>query len=347
MLHLTTENELAFEFRNVHPEAKLNIQLQRTLRVPDDGRQYPLPAGLGCFPLRHVEDFQARVPQRWMGRGGVIAPMYQSEAVWLMFNTRSIDNRASNYPFAIKIATGKINAVTGGGWCTNLLRDPQDYVVTPKQKWLDGYSVEKDNVRQFVAMPLGLGYSAEEQIEGNAEWGGIQIQVFPMKGDIYEQRFPPIADKVKVRKDLGFTLQRSRTSSVKWFDTSTEMGIAPGGKINQQIFDDDFSLTDWDQEQTSRCFIHLCNSNQWQSLTSELPTKKPIGPEEYSQVGIPWFDYYKEAAPSAEGSDKLAGLDSVVDHARKLGDADNAKDVSHLPKKIVDLSSKPVSDKAW
>jgi hypothetical protein len=48
-------------------------------------------------------------------------------------------------------------------------------VVVPEQPWLDGYCVEKGIIRQFVAMPLGAGYTAEEQISGKAEHGGLQI----------------------------------------------------------------------------------------------------------------------------------------------------------------------------
>jgi hypothetical protein len=37
----------------------LTIAFQRTLRILDDGRTYPLPAGLGAFPLRSLDDFPA------------------------------------------------------------------------------------------------------------------------------------------------------------------------------------------------------------------------------------------------------------------------------------------------
>ena len=57
-------------------------------------------------------------------------------------------------------------------WSLHLNRDPQDYMVLPEQPWLDGYCVEKGVIRQFVAMPLGEGYSGEEQITGAAEHGG-------------------------------------------------------------------------------------------------------------------------------------------------------------------------------
>ncbi len=40
--------------------------------------------------------------------------------------------------------------------------------------------MQKGVIRQFVAMPLGEGYTAEEQITGQAEFGGMQIEIFPM-----------------------------------------------------------------------------------------------------------------------------------------------------------------------
>lgn len=35
----------------------VSIVFQRTLRIPDDGTVYPLPPGLGAFPIRRVRDF--------------------------------------------------------------------------------------------------------------------------------------------------------------------------------------------------------------------------------------------------------------------------------------------------
>ena len=99
----------------------------------------------------------------WRRRGGVMTPMHQAEALWIDF--RSI------YPFAVKVATGKVCAVTGDPWVDHLNSDPQDYVVLPDQPWLDGYCVEKGLIRQFVAMPLGEGYTAEEQLTGAAQTG--------------------------------------------------------------------------------------------------------------------------------------------------------------------------------
>ena len=48
---ITLEHDhLTFRFPEVHREAECNIQFQRTLRIPDDGRDYPLPPGPVPFP---------------------------------------------------------------------------------------------------------------------------------------------------------------------------------------------------------------------------------------------------------------------------------------------------------
>src|SRR5687767_12804574 len=71
----TKDDGLSFSFPDVHPSATLHITFQRTLRIPDDDKTYPLPPGLGEFPLRHVDDFANNVPASWLEHGGVMLPM--------------------------------------------------------------------------------------------------------------------------------------------------------------------------------------------------------------------------------------------------------------------------------
>lgn len=181
-------NLLVFSFPEVHADARLAITLHRTFRIPDDGKNYPLPPSCGVFPVRHVDDFADKVPQKWTNRGGVMVPLYQSEAMWLAFSPQYSNLHSHHYPFAIKIATGKVSALTGKKW-SKKLKDGE-YMVSPTQKWLDGYAVEDGIIRQFVAAPLGLGITAEEQITGKAEFGGIQIEVVPMDPEKFAKRFP-------------------------------------------------------------------------------------------------------------------------------------------------------------
>jgi hypothetical protein len=303
MIELKSD-KLVVNFPEIHANAALTVDFQRTLRIPDDGRDYPLPPGLGSFPLRHVDDHAERVPAKWLNRGGVLLPMWQSEALWLNFDSAYIENRETDYPFAVKVATGKISAVTGKPWRRGLSRNPQDYLVVPKQPWLDGYCVEKGVIRQFVAMPLGQGFSVEEQLTGEAEFGGLQIEVFPMRREAFERRFPVVRRRrTGVCADVAFSALDA---------LSPAMGLAPGGRMRQEIFEDPFSIQDWDTEHGGRCFVHLVNSIDWKRITGTNPPSDPLTAAQYTKAGFPWFDYYDAEAKALEGSEILAGVKSVT-----------------------------------
>jgi hypothetical protein len=325
-------DSLKFSFFEIHPEAQLTINFQRTLRIPDDGKDYPLPPGLGQFPMKHVDDYSEKVPSLWIQHGGVMLPMYQSEALWLNFNSKYLWDRDTSYPFAIKVATGKINAVTGDDWKDGLKRRRQDYMVSTEQPWLDGYCVEKGFIRQFVAMPLGSGYSAEEQITGEAEHGGIQIVVYPMKREIFEKRFPK---RKREYKHMHMICENDSLMSMEV--GAADMGLAPGGRMRQEIYEDPFKLSDWDMNQKSRCFVHLSNSLVWRAITGDTPPTVPFTAKEYTDHGFPWFDYYSDNATALQGSTKLNGLKSVVEMGKEKGDNPLPENESIDPAHIVKL----------
>ena len=114
-------------------------------------------------------------------------PIHQAEALWIDFDAGYGGRLGGSYPVALKIATGKICAISGKPWEEGLTQSPQNYVVLSEQPWLDGYCVEKGVIRQFVAMPLGDGFTAEEQLTGEAAHGGLQIAAYPMKRKVYEE----------------------------------------------------------------------------------------------------------------------------------------------------------------
>ncbi|MDE0239403.1 MAG: hypothetical protein OXQ84_04290 [bacterium] len=293
------DNCLEFRFPEVHAEARCAIEFQRTLRIPDDGRDYPLPPGLGTFPLRHLDDYAARLPDPWRVRGGVIAPMHQAEAMWINFD--------SYYPFAVKVATGKICAITGDPWVNRLNRDPQDYAVLPEQPWLDGYCIEEGVVRQFVAMPLGDGLTAEEQLTGTAVHGGVQLMVYPMKAERYEALRSQWS---RLRCDVMLSAEPVMEGA---------MGLAPGGRMKQEVYDDPYGLDAWDQRHGGRCFVSLLNSLQWMAVTGEHPPTMPPTAQDYAAAGMPWFEYYGGDARAVAGSDTLRKLKSIVEKTAETG----------------------------
>jgi hypothetical protein len=333
MIELKSDR-LLFSFPDVHPDAKLEICFQRTFRIPDDGKTYPLPPGFGFFPLCHVDDHPRRVSPDWLERGGVMLPMYQSEAMWLRFSARSVARRWTSYPFAIKVAAGKINAVTGKNWSDGLNSVPQDYMVAPRQPWLDGFCVEKGLIRQFVAMPLGAGYTAEEQLTGQAEHGGLQIVVYPMKREVFERRFP--------ERELERIWRGSATSGMLRTKKALrgdrgDMGLAAGGRMKQEIYSDPFGLDDWDLDQKGRCFVHIANSLVWREITGRQPPTTPPTAKEYAKAGLPWFDYYDDQAEALAGAPALAGLKSVAELGAEKGDVPLPENESVTPEKVIKL----------
>lgn len=335
------DDRLIFSFPEVHPQARLTISFQRTLRIPDDNRDYPLPPGLGNFPLRHVDDFSKTVPATWLEHGGIMLPMYQSEALWADFRARYIDNQGT-YPFAVKIATGKINAITGGSWDNNLQTDPQDYMVAPEQPWLDGYCVEEGIIRQFVAMPLGSGYSAEEQLTGTAEHGGLQIIVCPMKREVFERLFPVIKQKSAGR----VCESASEYAGIPLFQLviKQDMSLAPGGRMKQEIYDDPYGLDVWETDTRSRCFVHIANSLAWRSITSTDPPTVPLTAKEYKKYDLPWFEYYSDGSKSLGGSKVLKGLKSIMQKAKEKNDNPLPENDSVEPQQINKIHGKRKKD---
>ena len=319
------ENELHFRFLEVHEAARCSLGFQRTLRIPDDKRTYFLPPGLGEFPLRHLDDYATRLPGVWRRRGGVIMPMHQAEALWINFT--------ASYPFAVKIATGKICAVTGEAWVERLNRDPQDYLVVPEQPWLDGYCVEKGVIRQFVAMPLGEGYSVEEQLTGAALHGGLQILAYPMKRKRYEELCTHRLreDSFEYRWDIPAMVAEAAPQA---------MGLAPGGRMKQAIHDDPHGLDAWDQRHGGRCFVTIANSKQWMAITGECPPTEPPTAKHYTEMGLPWFDYYGGDVEAVAGAATLNGLAGVAQMGDEKGETPLPENETTPTPHVIDLRAK-------
>jgi len=333
------DNQLVFNFPELHEDAVCHVDFQRTLRIPDDNREYPLPPGLGRFPLAQVAEHASRLPVTWAEHGGVLLPMYQAEALWINFSSGY--NLHAGYPCAVKIAAGKINAVTGNDWREDLIQNPQDYLVIPDQPWLDGFCVHKGLIRQFVAMPLGHGYTAEEQLSGAAEHGGIQIIVYPMKRDRYQEMLQ--------RRDLDFAAVMPCCPSVSQVFEPAAMGLAPGGLMRQEIFEDEHGYDAWDRSLSSRCFVHILNSAQWEGATGETLAGAAPTASDYAKAGLPWFEYYNDKLGALDGAKKLAGLDSVATKGSKLGAKPLPEDDAVQPAKTIHLgsASTKISEGNW
>lgn len=310
-----------------------SINFQRTLRIPDDGKNYPLPPGLGVFPIYKVSNYPNTIPESWNKHGGVFIPMYQREALWINFS--------SVYwkPCAIKVAAGKINAVTGKAW-NQKLSEEQDYVVCPPQPWLDGFKTGSNIVRQFIAMPLGMGYTVEEQLTGKNEFGGIQIIVFNAKAGIFPDQQPE-----RYYRDYDGVELAMKSDVSK----STEMGLAAGGKITQKIYPDEYGVKTWDEELYSRVYVHIVNSEMFKHITGLEAPATPISTETYTKYGLPWFQLYDEKKRDMPASEELYTIKPVglIDKMKGLFSSKDNKSISISDKQIKKTNPNEIEDGEW
>ncbi len=436
------------EFSNRGVEGALTVHLQRTLRIPDDGKNYPLPPSLGNFPMRSVMDYANRVPESWLETRGVFVPMYQREALWIQFRARSWR------PNAVKVAAGRVNAVTGKPLTKALKEGEQDYMVCPPQPWLDGFNTGDGTIRQFVAAPLGLGLTVEGQVSGREEHGGLQLVVFePKRGRFPKANpnrpIPPQSTSVLDTRNAGEVLhrlvsqgqltpaqrQRAEAYATKWktsplrraidldwvdeqvvlaqiaelcgvpmlameqvddgalhslpehicqryrcipvslalntmrlalvdplnvvalddvhfltgFDVrpvlasdeqldsllsrafgtttladveetvkdisaqdfgpmETELGLACGGSIQQEVYADPHGLPTWSQRKLGQVHVHLVNTAHWTAITGEPPPPTTVDALAYTEMGYPWFEVYEAEAETVAASPILAAV---------------------------------------
>jgi hypothetical protein len=332
----------------------VSVRFVRTLRLPETGT-HPLPPGLGFFPVRRVSDHLDTVPERWRARGGVMLPVYLREAMWLSF-------AGSTEPAALQVGVGKVCAVSGEPWSDRLFDGPQNYVVLPRQPWLDGINSGRGTVRQFVAVPLGLGATVEAQVTGEEAWGGVQLQTRPLG--------PAQLERWREAQRLIRTRERGRGAAPAFggapypmasapppapgappspaapASAGAVMGIGAGGTMRQEVYRDERSPSDWAPDPAGRVFVHLLTPPQWRRITGEEPPASPVDRAAYTSAGLPWFDYYDQDAEDLDAARPLEGVKPVGEW---LGDDQAAwqDPAGHQIKPLKDAPGAPVTDGDW
>ncbi|MEU5312181.1 hypothetical protein [Streptomyces sp. NPDC021562] len=322
------------------------VRFVRTLRLPETGT-HPLPPGLGEFPVRRVADHPDTVPPEWRARGGVMLPVYLREAMWLSF-------AGSARPVALQVGVGKVCAVSGKPWSDRLSQRPQNYLVLPRQPWLDGINSGKGTVRQFVSVPLGLGATVEGQVTGEEVWGGVQLQSFPLS----EEALAAYHRQERLRRERLVRKRTRNSRSAGSFGAAmplaaaapgaapAAMGLGVGGSMRQEVYTDDRPLRDWAETPAGRVFVHLVTPPQWRRITGEAPPPSPVDRSAYTRAGLPWYDYYDEDARDLAPTDTLRAVKPVGDW---LGD-DLEPWQQPSPEQVVplkDAADKPVEDGDW
>ena len=246
------------------------VSFERTLRVPEAGGTYPLPPSLGRFEVRPHE-------------GGFAIAIHAREALWLGFEG------ATWKPNACIVLAGSINAVTGRAGDDGLDAAMQNYLVTPYQPWLDGFNAGDGVVRQFVAMRLGAGLTAEEAITGLAATGGLGVVVYEPEPGRFPDEPPPEPGRGSAR-------------------VTADMGLGGGGEVRQRIYPDPHGTEVWDRDSAVRVRIALLDIREWRAITGEHAPPSPVTVDDYTRAGLPWFELYDDDRADVEAAPALKAL---------------------------------------
>lgn len=261
---------------------RFSLELVRTLRVPVDGR-YPLPPALGSFPIYPVRRLKSLFAD-------YVVPIYQREAMFLRFEA------AEWKPNAVQIGSGGINVLTGEKFPSRLTKHPQNYIVCPLQPWLDGFKTGSSKVNQFVAMPLGSGITAAEQLSGKTDEPSLYIRIIEPQPGIFPDKRPRGFTSLNMYQELPVSA----------------MGLAVGGEIGQDIYSDPNPVSIWDNRNFADVRILLLNSEDFHNITGEDPPPSPVSADEYTRLGLPWFDFYDERHVDVETASRMTSLARIA-----------------------------------
>ncbi|RPA78928.1 hypothetical protein BJ508DRAFT_151040 [Ascobolus immersus RN42] len=227
-IEVTEDNKVLLTYASSNPSDPLwlKIAFHRTIRVPDNAECTSfLPPSLGRFDLHKVAD-HPELPQTVAENGGLFIGMWQREAMWISFE--------SHGDFAIKIFTGDVNVISGevDGQDNETNRmgkhggdAGQDYIVVPKQRWIDGFADGAGLVRQFVAVGLGDRHTVEGQKKDLDvdERGGLRFEITPRMPLLHFKCFVPDAHSSSVTKfDISIMTLTGKKVPIKnvWKDMS-------------------------------------------------------------------------------------------------------------------------------
>lgn len=278
----------------------MSFELVKTHKVPQDGRAHGLPPHMGRLPLALARDADQRfVSPKWLNRDVILAPLADAQAMWINFcdppTFGGILGQATNYPFAIMIATGKVNSIDGSPYEEVLRADPysqkHNYVVpgtlggSGRQRWLDGVKMGDGTVRQFVATTLEAGTSIEQFMTGKVEFGGYQVFVVPMRADIWEQVKPRYRSMSATR---GMDEPQFESLGGATRGMSREMHVTAGGQISQQVECPKFTPDMFDMSQAMHFWITLVPHQAWPALTgTSAPRPTPDAAPHSPFAGAP------------------------------------------------------------
>jgi hypothetical protein len=265
---------------------RLTVKFQQRPGPPNDAKLYVFSAGLEDVPLYPATDFPVKLPASWVEETDFLALMNASEPFSIRF--------AANYPFALKVAVGNLDRVTGEPPFAGLQKEPRNYLVVSGESTVKGI-----NERSFV-LALDVGCTVDEQFLADQKIGRIDLQICPLRVESYFSEEVAHSIPPTLREFFAWFVY-GPSSHTKWEEmkrldeqqrsecvTDESGAIVLGRKFEDELdwqyikeLGDLREVADWDPTTGECCSIHVCNSSVWQQITGNNPPQARLSAEWY------------------------------------------------------------------
>lgn len=224
----------ALDGSHIRIAGALLVSLQRTRQLTESATSIR-PLSYGALPI-------AMVPGD-PGPDRILVPVGQSEAFWL--GMRAIDSAA---PVALRVAVVEpvlVDAVTGRRWVDTLADSPQNYVVCPPQRGLDGVQQQALRAKQFARMPESDHALACHR---------LKLIAFPSGRRLSQRELPHVAPSPLHGASVG----------------GGHDGLAGAMGVFQEILPDPFrDATPWSNERCCEFTVEVVSPEEYSAVTGE------------------------------------------------------------------------------
>ena len=154
----------------------------------------------------------------------------------------------------------------------------------PAQPWLDGINAGDGFIKQFVAMPLGMGYTVEGQVTGEERHGGLQLVCFdPKPGRFPDQ--PPRAGARRARRRDVFAgmippARPPRPAPRRW-------AWPPAAACASTSTPTRTASTRGIRTTTAACSCTSSTASSGREITGEPLPPTPVDAHTYTNAGLP------------------------------------------------------------
>ena len=164
---------------------RFSVSFMRTLRIPAEVARitHCRPRSAPSRSIGSSADFRRPCAARVARAGRRLHPALPARSP-----LAQLPGARLGHPVAVRVGIGKVDALAGEPLAT-LRSDAGSRRTISSRRSSPGWMAStraKTAIRQFVAMPLGQGYTVEAQVTGEEVFGGIQLVSFEPKPD----RFP-------------------------------------------------------------------------------------------------------------------------------------------------------------